>query len=104
MQLSEVVAGHRSVHVVLCVVIHAPVQKTKERIQDNGPGAQSKIRHVILETHMLRVIAEILEPAPVKWGQCNQDWNQPEVEIQRNNDYQYLKGKMDASPIEQTAP
>ena len=65
-QLPEIVARHRGVHVVLGVVVHVPVEEAHERIQDDRPAAEPVIGHVVLQPHMLGVVAQILQPAAVE--------------------------------------
>ena len=53
MQLSQMVAGHRGVHMMFGVVIHVEVNKFQERIQEDGSTTESKIAHVVLQACVL---------------------------------------------------
>ena len=37
-QFSEAVAGHCRIHMVLNVVVHMPIQKSQQRVEDDGTG------------------------------------------------------------------
>ena len=66
MQEAEIVAGNRGVHMMLGVVVHVPVQKLNNRVYGERPTAEPEIRHVVLQTDVLRVVAEKEEPASVE--------------------------------------
>lgn len=72
MQFPKIVARHGSVHVMFRVEVHVPVEELNERIQNNGAGAKSKIRHIVLESNMLGVIAEEKQPTTIEGRQCDQ--------------------------------
>ena len=103
MQLAEVVARHRGVHVVFRVVVHLPVQEAEERIQQDGPAAKPVIRHLILEPGVLGVVAQPLQPAAVERRQRDHDRHQPQAEGERDDDDQGLPQELDARPGEQAA-
>ena len=58
MQLFEMVTGHCRVHVVFCMEVHVPVKKLDDRVQNDCAGAEPIIGHIVLEAHMLRIIAK----------------------------------------------
>jgi hypothetical protein len=51
------------------VEIHVPVQELQQRMQAHGATASSRIRHVFLQSGVLRVFAEELQPSAIAGGQ-----------------------------------
>ena len=64
----QMITRHRRIHMMLRVVIHLPVKKTEHRVEYNRAAAQSKIRHIVLQAHVLRVVAEEEKPPTIKGG------------------------------------
>src|SRR5579859_2706948 len=104
MELTQPVAGDRGVHMVLDVVVHVPVQKADNGIDDEGAGAQAKVGDIILETGVLGVIAEVLEQAAIKRGQGEYDDELPQSKIERHSQDEQVAEQDEARPAEEAAP
>ena len=63
-ELLQIIAGDRRVHVMLGVVIHLEIQVAKERVDLDGAAAETEIGHVVLQADVLRDVADPLEAAP----------------------------------------
>lgn len=54
----QFVAGHASIHVVLDVVVHVPIQKLHDGIEINRTGAQAIVFDFVLQPDVLGVVAQ----------------------------------------------
>ena len=52
MQSTQFVAGDRSVHMMLNMKVHVPIEKTHERIQEHGASTEAKIRYIVSKTYI----------------------------------------------------
>ena len=64
-EFPQVVTGYRCIHVVFDVVVHVPIEELEEWIEQDGPAADSKIGHVILQPDMLGGVAGNHQPFAV---------------------------------------
>ncbi len=53
---------------VFGVVVHVPIEELHQGVEGKGPAAEPEVRHIVLQTDMLGVIAEKKEPATVEGG------------------------------------
>ena len=53
--------------------IHVPVKELDKWMESDRATAEPKIRYVILQSYMLRRVAEVEEPATVKRGQRDEN-------------------------------
>ena len=65
MEVVQVVARYRGIHVVLDVVVHLPIEKSQDRVQVNGPCAQTEVVDVVHQAAVLGVVAEKKEPCTI---------------------------------------
>ena len=74
-KFAEIVAWHGGIHVVLNVVVHLPIEESKDWIEREGAATEAEITDIVLEADMLGVVAKEEEPtaeALVSEGQ--HDW------------------------------
>ena len=83
---------------VLNVEIHVPIEKLHNRIQDDRARAEAKVRYIVLQADMLRVVAEEKQPTTIKGGYSNQHRQQPEAKIERNGHQQKVPNEQGARP------
>jgi hypothetical protein len=86
MKLAEIVTRNSNVHMVLNMVIHVPVQEPNQRVGNKCPRAQPEILRKILQSDMLRVIAEEEQTSSIKRSQSYQQYQYPELERQSGHD------------------
>ena len=98
MQFRQIVARHRSVHVVFDVVVHVPVEKPEKRIHSECPAAEAEIRNVVLQADVLSVVAHEEEPAPVERAQTRHERDEPPAIVQGDDQDQAVDCKMGACP------
>ena len=99
MQGAKVVAWNRRVHVMLGVVVHVPVEKLNHRVDRERPAAEPEIRHVVLQSYVLGVIAEEEEPASVEREKACQNRYEPPAEHQRNHRNSDVPSEEHARPV-----
>ncbi len=78
MQFAQVVTRHRRIHVVFDMKVHVPVEKLDKGIQDDRARTEPKIGHIVLQPHMLGVIAQKEQAAAIEGRQGDQNRQQPE--------------------------
>ena len=64
---------------MLDMVVHMPVNERQKWIEDDCTGTQAEIRHIILQTGMLRVIAQEEEPTTIEGSQGDQNRYLPQA-------------------------
>ena len=105
MQFPKVVTGNRSIHMVFDVIVHVPIEKGQEGIQNYGSGTESEIGYIVPKPCMLSAVAQIAQPAAVEWRKGGQDWQHPETKVERESDNQNMAQENDTGPAKQmTSP
>ena len=77
MQAGQIVARDRSIHMMLGVKVHVPVEELHQRIDRKRPAAQPEVWDIVLQTDVLRVVAHEEKPASVAWNEACQNRKQP---------------------------
>jgi hypothetical protein len=67
------------------MVVHVPVEESKEGIQYDRSTVESEVRHIVRQSYVLGVVAKEKKPAPIEWRKCDQDRDHPELKVDRED-------------------
>ena len=103
-EFSEIVARHGSVHMVLNVIVHLPIHEPHDRVEGKSATAEAEVVDVILETDVLRTVAEQEKPLAVEWREGDQDRREPPLEIKGNKDDESVADEQGPCPDDRCVP
>lgn len=98
MEPLQVVKWHCGIQVVLGVVVHLPVKKPHNPVHGERPAAQAKVRHEVLQTIVLGIIAQEEQPPAVERRKGHQNRLDPLPGRQRKRRDQTVPDAQRARP------
>ncbi len=88
METRKIVAWNGGIHVMLRVEVHLPVKETHNRAERKRAAAEAKVRHVVLEADVLRVVAKKKQPSSIERSKRGQYGDDPLASEKRHTDDQ----------------